>query len=515
MSVYLKFNIEKPFSVQRNYRFIKYVPFFLFLIGFTGYSPYASAQDTIKRYTIEEVIDLAVNYSNDAKTYRNYFLSSYWNNRSVKAKYLPALNLGANLPSFNKQMQQGVDKGEIYYYPQNTLTNAVSLSISQNIALTGGSLSFYTFLNRIDQFDPTRNYNYNSAPFGITYSQSLFTANYFKWEKKLSPMYYEEAKRSYLHNMEAVKTTAIALFFNLMQAQQNLLISKENYANTDTLYKISQKKFSIGSIAKDELMQMKLSVLNAETAVDQSIVNVEANKNAFRSYIGISDKTDIELVIPLNVPLAILDYEDVLSKVISNHLTPVSNKRQLEYAKYNLAVNEGLARPSASLYLSAGANQNAPVFGDAYRDIKDYQVVSLSLSIPIEDWGMRSGNVQMAKANLAAVKGRIYQSEIDLEQSVYLAVMRYNMMSKRFRVAAESDTIAKNRYEASQERFIAGRITVTDLNIAQAEKKAANSTYIYAIREYWAYYYDIERIALFDFINKKPIDVDFDALIKE
>jgi hypothetical protein len=44
--------------------------------------------------------------------------------------------------------------------------------------------------------------------------------------------------------------------------------------------------------------------------------------------------------------------------------------------------------------------------------------------------------------------------------------MRYNMMPKRIRVMAESDTIASNRYDASRDRFLAGRITVTDLNIA-------------------------------------------------
>lgn len=87
-------------------------------------------------------------------------------------------------------------------------------------------------------------------------------------------------------------------------------------------------------------------------------------------------------------------------------------------------------------------------------------------------------------------------------------------MPKRMRVVAESDTIATSRYDASRERFLAGRITVTDLNIAQAEKNNARASFINAIREYWSYYYEIQRISLFDFIERKEIDVDFNNLVR-
>jgi outer membrane protein TolC len=411
-------------------------------------------------------------------------------------------------------MQQGVDRGEIYFYAQNTLTESMQLSVSQNVALTGGILSFHTSLNRVDQFSPSRTHSYNSAPFGITYWQSLTTANWMKWDKLLAPMYFESAKRSYLHNMEAVRTRAISWFFNLMTAQQHLLMARENLANTDTLYKITQKKFDIGANGRDELMQMKLTQLNAENALDQNIMNVEANENGFRSYVGIKDQKKINLVVPLNVPEVLLDYEEVMQSVKDNHVQTISNETQLLQAEYNLATQVGLSRPAASLYISVGANQNAEALIDAYRDVRDYQVVSVGLTVPIADWGLRKGNVQMAKANLEALRGRVSQSQTDLEQSVYLSVMRYNMMPKRIRVAAESDTIASFRYDASRERFLAGRITVTDLNIAQAEKNAARAAFIHAIREYWAYYYEIQRISLYDYVGRKPVDVDFDELVR-
>jgi outer membrane protein len=495
-------------------RIFLWVVLLVLIIPFRVAAIKQSEIDSLHILTIEQAIELAFHNSNDAKTYRNYFLASYWSYRSFEARHLPSVTLTSTLPAYTKRVQQGVDKGEIYFYSQNTLTESVQLSVNQNIAFTGGVISFHSSLNRVDQFSPSRTQSYNSAPFGITYWQSLTAANWMKWDKKLSPMYFESAKRSYLHNMEAVRTTAIAWFFNLMSAQQHLLIARENHANTDTLYKITQKKFEIGAIGRDELMQMKLTLLNAENAVDQNIMNVEAMENGFRSYIGIKDQKKIQLVVPLNVPETLLSYDEVLLAVKKNHVQTISNQTQLLQAERNLATEVGASRPEATLYVSVGANQNAEGLVDAYKDIRDYQVVSVGLKVPIADWGLRKGNVQMAKANLEALKGRVSQNQTDLEQSVYLSVMRYNMMPKRMRVVAESDTIATSRYDASRERFLAGRITVTDLNIAQAEKNNARASFINAIREYWAYYYEIQRISLFDFIGRKEIDVDFNNLVR-
>ncbi len=332
--------------------------------------------------TIDQVIDLAFQNSNDAKSYRNVFLASYWANRSFKARHLPSLYLSATMPSYSKQMQQGVNQGEIYYYPQNMLTETMTLSVSQNVALTGGVLSFSSSLNRVDQFDPVRNFTYNSAPFGITYSQSLTAVNWIKWDKKLSPLYFEEAKRNYLANMEYVRHMAITWFFTLMTSQQNLLMAKETKANADTLYEISQKKYSKGSITREELMQMKFSALNAEADLDQRAFNVKSHQSGFRSYLGIKDTNEIVLEIPFEVPQFLLGYEDVLKKVRKNNVTPVTNERQIKQAEYNLATSEGAARPAVNLYVSAGANQNAPDLVGAYTDIRSYQIFFIGIGNP-------------------------------------------------------------------------------------------------------------------------------------
>ena len=52
--------------------------------------------------------------------------------------------------------------------------------------------------------------------------------------------------------------------------------------------------------------------------------------------------------------------------------------------------------------------------------------------------------------------------------------------------------MAKNRY-------LIGKIDITNLNIAQNEKDLARLDYINTLRDFWLAYYRLRRITLYDF----------------
>ena len=145
---------------------------------------------------------------------KHNFLGNYWAYRSYKAQFLPSLNLGATLGNFNRSLMalQNSETGNIKYVENNNMRNNLTLSLDQNIALTGGKVSVFTQLNRLDQYAPERNITYNSQPINITYIQPLRAFNSLKWQKKTQPKEYEKAKRSYLETMEDITVTATSLF---------------------------------------------------------------------------------------------------------------------------------------------------------------------------------------------------------------------------------------------------------------------------------------------------------------
>jgi outer membrane protein TolC len=120
----------------------------------------------------------------------------------------------------------------------------------------------------------------------------------------------------------------------------------------------------------------------------------------------------------------------------------------------------------------------------------------------------------MAQSSEEVVKTTVEQARTDFTQSIYLNVMQFNLQDDQLYIAAKSDTIAQKRYDLTKQRFLIGKVDVLDLNVALSEKDAAKINYISALRRYWSDFYTLRRITLYDFISDKPLEADFDELVK-
>lgn len=475
---------------------------------------YAQDDTGTVQYDLEGYINAALERSNEVKNAKSRYLSAYWDYRSFKASFLPSLNLSATIPQISNTIspvQQG--DGTFNYVPQNYFNERLSLSINQKVGITGGAFSIESNIERRDDFEAKIQTTYKALPIGITYSQNLFGVNWLKWQKRIDPLQYEESRRNYLFQRETAILSAINRFFDLAIAQQNLAIAKVNLKNADTLYKISQGRFRLGSISESDLMQMELSKLNAEMALSQRLVELEDTQNKFRSFLGISEKREMTLAVPKKVPDMILSFDKVLEQARQNNPDIVRFNRQVLEAERWLEENRRETGFTANLRATVGFNQNSLAYADAYKDLKPSQTASITISMPILDWGQRRGKIRMAESNLNLVKGQIEQSQIEFDQNIYLKVMRFNMMGQKYRIASKSDTIARIRYKVSMDRFIAGKISVLDLNTALAEKDNANSNYVYTMKDFWWYYYDLRRVSLYDFEKSRQLEADYESLV--
>ncbi len=87
------------------------------------------------------------------------------------------------------------------------------------------------------------------------------------------------------------------------------------------------------------------------------------------------------------------------------------------------------------------------------------------------------------------------------------------MQFQQVKIAAKADTVAQKSYNITKARYMIGKISVTDLNIAQTESDNSKSSYIDALRTYWNFYYQIRKLTLFDFEHNRPIKVNYRELL--
>lgn len=475
--------------------------------GMQGY-----AQMTL---SMKDVIEKAVSESPAAFQARHAYRASYWQYRSFRGSLLPSLNLNTQAVDLNRSISAvTLESGQDVYRERSQNMSSLNLSLSQNLFFTGGRLYLESSLQRLDAFnqDGTTT-NYLSSPVNIGYVQPLLAFNKYKWDRKTQPLAFTIAKKNYLQKQEDIKTEAVNKFFELAVAEMRLKLARMDYENSDTLYRISQGRYQIGSISENDLLQMELNYLNSQTSLNEARLNLTMKKNALRSFLGMSQDTAIGISLPRRIPAFDIPEEKAIKLAMEHNPDIKDMQRRLINAEREVARAKA-NRFDASLYATFGLTRDAATFDAAYQNPQDRQQLRLGLDIPLLDWGERKGKYKMAESAREATRMAINQQKNDFRQNVFLQVRRFNMQDQQVKIAAKKDTVAMRRFEVAKNRFLIGKIDVLKLNVARTEMQQARINYINALNDYWNYYYLIRRLTLYDFERSQKLQADFSNLLQ-
>ena len=218
---------------------------FITWITVLGTSLFAMAETTshVRPITLNEAITLARVQSVNAVVALNELKTAYWEYRTFQADLLPEVNFNATIPSYAKSYNSYQQSDGSYTFVRNNFTQmSGELSIDQNIWLTGGTLSLNTSLDFMKQLDGVKDERYMSVPVALTLNQPIFGTNTFKWNRRIEPVRYAEAKANFLSETEEVTMTTINYFFSLLLAKENVNSAKQNLENAEKLYEVAKAK---------------------------------------------------------------------------------------------------------------------------------------------------------------------------------------------------------------------------------------------------------------------------------
>lgn len=464
-----------------------------------------------RRLTLRDAIEIAKQQSPDALNAKQAFRSSYWEYRSFKATNLPALSLDATIPEFSRAFttylgSDGIEK----YVPQQKLSSSANLGLTQQIGVTGGTLFLNSGLQGMTYITDTTalmdNASYLSTPVSIGLIQPLFKYNAYRWDRKIQPLRYNQAKQKYLEDIEQISITATNYFFNLLQAQIDKKIAELNLSNYDTLFRISKGRYELGKIAENELLQFELSLLRAQSAMETAIIDLDYALFRFKTYLRIKDTIPVELIPPAEIDFFVVSPIEAISLAKSNSSAFLDFQRRLLEAKSEVNRAKMTGRFDADVTAIFGLTQTANTVPDAYRNPLDQQQVSLGLTIPIYDWGVARGRIKIVEAQQEIVNNNVEQEMIDFERSIYLKVAQFNMQKTQVTIAAKSDTVARKNYEVSKGRYLIGKpISAIELIQAQTNTDESLKGYYGALMTYWRSYFDLRKTTLYDFKKKEPL----------
>lgn len=475
----------------------------------------ASAVWSQDQLSMKEVVLLARKQSLDAFRDKNMFLADYWEYQSYKSGKLPHLNWFINPVSYNRRMTMRYDSENNIdvYREQQTLSSYSVLSLKQNIIATGGTLSLESDLYRLQNFNNSGVNSWSSTPFRIGLSQPLWGFNPFKWEKLISPLKYEKAKQEYIRSVQQTNKKAVQLYFDLLLANMQKEIAAQNVATADTLYKVGMKRFGIASIQQEELLDLELSKFNSQIEQAQAEKNYEKARFNLISFLGENNTQEIVPIMPDTLDNLFIDETQAFE--IARRLNPEIlqlRQKELEAARsLEQAVKD--SRFNANLDMSYGLNQSSQTFDEVYSNPLDQQMVGVSVSIPLLDWGNSKGRKKMAQSQKEVVDIEVEQALLDFEQQVRLKVIDFNLQGKVVASAARADELAMQSFQVTKKRFMLGKVDVLRLTTAMKNRQMARERYINSLATYWRYFYEVQEITLYDFVNGVSIEEDFEILI--
>lgn len=456
----------------------------------------------ITQLALEEVITMARNQSPAAKQAETRLKNRYWQYRLFRSDYNPQLALQGNIPGYNRDfLTNRLDDGTINFIDREQYNSGANLSLFQPIALTGGNVSVNSNLNYFsDQIlDLTR---FNTTVVNVQLDQPLFGFNQLKWDAVTEPLRYEESKRSFVEEMEFLSREAVSFYFDHLDAQINYQIAQINLLNNDTIYKIEEGRYNIGTTSKDKLLQIELQLLRSQQDVSQALLDLETSGLLLRNYLGLRTADTLVLESPDYIPDFVIPLGDALDYARRNRSDYIAFERQRLEAERDV---EAARRQRVQTNITAAYGLNAASNGlaDAWTDPNVQQRIDIGFRVPILDWGRNRARIETAMANMELNEYIIAQDRENFDQEIVTLVRRFVMLRKQLEIAKKSDEVADERYNVAQNRYLTGKVDITNLNIALSEKDEAKRSYIRALRDFWVAYFDLRRLTLYDFVEGK------------
>ena len=466
----------------------------------------------VLRLDLKRTIALANDSSLSAFRYQNMYLSGYWEYRSYKAARLPSLSLNLTPAQYYRYITQRYDsQADVDVYREQQMFSATAgLSLVQNFDLLGGTFYVDTQLDYLRNFGDVNSTQFSTVPFRIGYQQDLLGFNAFRWDRKIEPLKFEKVKKQFIYNSESVSEEAVNYFFSLAMAQTDYRLAEENLTTADTLYAIGEQRQKIAAISQADLLTLKLDKVNARNTLKNAEITRKRAMSALATFLNLDKNTYIEIDLPSRPHYVDISADRALLLAKENNPTYLEQRQNVLEAEREVDRTKKESRFNASVNASVGFNQVADNLGAAYRNLLQQDLVSLTVSIPLVDWGVRKGKYNMARNNLNVVKIAARQEEISLEEDVMMTVNDFNVQQDLIASASEALDLAELAYDQTRRRFIIGKADISSLTLSLNRQQEAQKNYIQSLQNYWLNYYKIRKLTLHDFESGMSLSDRFD-----
>lgn len=319
-------------------------------------------------------------------------------------------------------------------------------------------------------------YNANG---GIQACQMIYNASYFTTLKlfkkscQISDLNLQKGKEELAYNV-----ARIYIFIQITNLQMKLLDS--NLIAFQKIYEYSKQHYTNGFITKIDLDRLKVAVSNLEADKENLLSGRNQQLNMLKYLIGIEQNQSITLA----ENTEILNFKTVLAdSSFSNHPDMLILEQKSELAKLNLKLSRSEYLPSLAGYATYTYNAQRVEF-DLFNNIDFWyktSFVGIKLTVPIFEGGMIKNKINQNKIELE--QASIGQN--DLKNELYTnylnALQKFNTSNNIATKLNENMILAEKVFRNTNDQYLQGLKSLTDVLNAQSEYNASRLTWLHAL----------------------------------
>ncbi len=436
-------------------------------------------------------------------------LSAQQDYAAFTASLKPQVRLSADLPGFSRSIN-GIlqDDGSTIFRSQNQTYGRASLSLSQALPFTGGQVSLFSSLVNFNRFGPNGFTSWQSVPVGFSYTQPLFQPNRYRWDQRQQNAALALAEVQALRQREEAVLSVTRSYLRAWLAQAQQQQARQRLAQNDSIYQIAQARHRLGKVSEEQLLQSELALLQARSALQEQQLAYQQAFTQLLTLLDLPSDGDWQLGTPPPLPPLRSSPEAAATLALQHADLQAAQRLERLRAERELAETRQTSRFQADLTASFGLNQSGSSLGEAYQQLEDQQAFSLSLNLPLLQWGQGRAQLEAAQARRESLHIGQEQARRAYADEIRYRVQQYALLQDQLGLAQQTVDVAQRRYRFSRARFELGKLPLTELLIAQNEQLQAQQVYWQLLQQLHLAQAELRTETLYDFIQQKSVIIE-------
>lgn len=384
-----------------------------------------------------------------------------------------------------------------------------TFTISQPIPLTDGTISLVNRFSWRDAysenpFTVARSRNYDDNLY-VSFQQPIFTYNRTKLALRELELDLENAQLNYDIQKLALEKEVTQSFYNLYLQKMRVDIAKEELQNQEVSYAIIQNKVQAGLAAQEELYQAELNLSTSRSKVFNEQTTYENLLDNFKYLIGLPLEDSISVSADIAHRVVPVDLEMAVRHGLKYRMELRQRQIDIQTSLFDLIQVSAQNEFKGNITFSYGVIGTDERVRDIFEVPTKNQRVSLSLEIPLWDWGEKQSRIRASEAVVKARQLSMEEQETNIVIGIRQAYRQLKNLEIQVEIAQQNVRNAQLTYDINLERYRNGDLTSMDLSLYQNQLSQAKLNLVKSLIDYKIALLDLKIQSLWDFEKGRSV----------